>query len=630
MSELPSLQIHCLGAPTVRVDGRPAPAQVLWHKHLALLVYLALSPDRTRSRPHLLGLLWPERPEALARQSLNGAVRRLRAELGSGRIRSEGENLTLAEEGLDVDALRFEALLSRRPAAAAACLTGDFLEGFALDDARPFDDWADQQRERYRARSAAVWTAAGEEALNAAQPATAVDAATRALALQPHAEPAMRLLMRALAWRDDRTGAVAAFKRFADQLREEGASPSRDLAALADRIAQQPHRQRVSNEQPEPKPPLVGRARVHREVFTAVTEALEHGSRAILIAGDPGSGKTRLLHDCVERLTLGGAVVTTVRPFESDRETPWSTLRALLRGLARAPGRAAADPGALAVLDSLTPASHDHAAVTDALMALLQGIADEQPVGLGVHDAHLSDDATLEVVGAALTRAPAARCCVILTSLNALPQMTRSLLWLRREIGRRIPGVAVTLEPLNEAETRELVVSQSAWCTSDEARDRLARRIYFETHGNAFLIVTLLRALTTASSLRDEALAWPPPGGTTASPLPISVPNLARRAISTWVAELDPVSRAVLQAASIGPSPIDLDLVATLTKLPRARVEDILAQLERRRLVACDGERFAIIAPLVADVVVNEWLVPGERRNLRTRASEALAARRRT
>jgi len=626
VSELPSLQIHCLGAPTVRVDGRPAPAQVLWHKHLTLLVYLALSPDRTRSRPHLLGLLWPERPEALARQSLNGAVRRLRAELGSGRIRSEGENLTLAEEGLDVDALRFEALLSRRPAAAAACLTGDFLEGFALDDARPFDDWADQQRERYRALGAATWTAAGEEALNAAQPATAVDAATRALALEPHAEPAVRLVMRALASSGDHTGAVAAFTRFADRLHEVGTKPSRDLAALAERIGAQPTR-RISREQAEQKPPLVGRERVHREAFTAVTEALDHGPRAILIVGDVGAGKTRLLNECIERLTLGGAVIATARPLESDRDTPWSTLRSLLRGLLHVPGRAAADPSALAVLDALTAASHDHAGVTDALAALLHAIADEQAVGLGVHDAHLSDDASLEALGGALTQSPAARVCLILTSLNTPDQMPRSLLWLRGEIGRRIPGAAVTLKLLTATETRDLVASQSSWCQSDDARDRLARRIYFETQGNPFLIVTLLRALATASTLREEALAWPPPGGTADSPLPISMPNLARRAISTWVAELDADCRAVLQAASIGPPTIDLDLIATLTRLAPARVEDILAQLERRRLVACDGERFAVFAPLVADVVANEWLLPGERRNLRARAVAALKLR---
>jgi predicted ATPase len=205
--------------------------------------------------------------------------------------------------------------------------------------------------------------------------------------------------------------------------------------------------------------------------------------------------------------------------------------------------------------------------------------------------------------------------------------MSRSLLWLRREIGRRIPGVAVTLDPLTEAETRELVVLQSPWCLRDDARDRLARRIYFETRGSPFLIVTLLRALARASTLRDEALAWPPPGGTTDSPLPISMPNLARRAISTWVAELDAESRSVLQAASIGSPTIDVDLIAALTGLSHARVEDCLAQLERRRFVACDGERFAIIAPLVADVVANEWLVPGERRNLRARAIEALASR---
>ncbi|HEY3220671.1 MAG TPA: AAA family ATPase [Gemmatimonadales bacterium] len=628
MADLRLLEIHCFGAPTIRVDGKPAPAQVLWHKHLALLVYLALSPERTRSRAHLLGLLWPERPEGLARQSLNGAVRRLRSELGPARLRSEGRNLTLAGEALDVDVLRFEALVDRRPAAAATCLTGDFLESFALDDARAFDEWTDQQRERYRLRGAAAWTAAGEDALNAAQPAAAVDAATHALALQPDGEPAVRLMMRALASTGDGTGARAAFKRFADRLQEIDTSPSRDLAALAERIGQQPVR-RSPGRQPESKPPLVGRERVHREVFTAVSEALDQGgrARAVLIAGDVGSGKTRLLNECIERLTVGGAIITTARPLESDRDTPWTMLRSLLRGLQRAPGRAAADPNALAVLDALTPASSDHAGVTDALSSLLHAIADEQPIGVGVYDAHLSDDASLETLGAALERSPADGICLILTSLTTLEQMPRSLLWLRREIGHRIPGAAVTLEPLTEAETRQLVAAQSAWCPSEDARNRLARRIYFETHGNPFLIVTLLRALAAATTLRAEALAWPPPGGTGDSPLPISVPNLARRAISTWVAELNPESRSVLQAASIGPATIDLDLVATLTGLTCARVEDILAQLERRRFIACDGERFAIIAPLVADVVAHEWLVPGERRNLRARALEALASR---
>jgi len=71
----PSLALHCLGPPSVRVDGHEAPPDVLWRKHLALLTYLALSPDGRRSRNHLLGLLWPESPDDKARRSLNEAVR---------------------------------------------------------------------------------------------------------------------------------------------------------------------------------------------------------------------------------------------------------------------------------------------------------------------------------------------------------------------------------------------------------------------------------------------------------------------------------------------------------------------------------------------------------------------------
>jgi DNA-binding SARP family transcriptional activator len=100
------------GAPEVRVDGHEPPSDVPWRKHIALLCYLALSPNRTRTRAQLIGVLWPETTDQRARHSLNEAVRRLRAGLGADRLKStgSGENLTLADERLTVDALEFERL----------------------------------------------------------------------------------------------------------------------------------------------------------------------------------------------------------------------------------------------------------------------------------------------------------------------------------------------------------------------------------------------------------------------------------------------------------------------------------------------------------------------------------------
>ncbi len=201
-----------------------------------------------------------------------------------------------------------------------------------------------------------------------------------------------------------------------------------------------------------------------------------------------------------------------------------------------------------------------------------------------------------------------------MTTTPAWGEAPPELLRLRAEIGRSLPGLEVQLEPLSEAETRQLVYAQSPWCADDDERERLARRVFFETGGNPFLVSTLLRALADASSLRAEVLAWPPHGETDESPLPISVPQLARRAITASVARLDEQTRRVLQAATIGAVAIDVGLVAALTGLPRAAVEDALAALERARLVTFEGHRYAVAAPLIAQVVLAEWLLPGERR----------------
>jgi len=55
------ITLRTLGPVDVSVDQKSAPAGLLWRKNLALLVYLARSPRRTRTREHLMGLLWGDR-----------------------------------------------------------------------------------------------------------------------------------------------------------------------------------------------------------------------------------------------------------------------------------------------------------------------------------------------------------------------------------------------------------------------------------------------------------------------------------------------------------------------------------------------------------------------------------------
>ena len=75
------------------------------------------------------------------------------------------------------------------------------------------------------------------------------------------------------------------------------------------------------------------------------------------------------------------------------------------------------------------------------------------------------------------------------------------------------------------------------------------------------------------------------------------------------------------------PTAIDVALLVALTDLPQAAVEDALATLERARLVTFEGSRYTIAAPLIAQVVLAEWLLPGERHMLRQHAINALTPR---
>src|SRR4051812_14143836 len=160
------ISCQTLGPVSLSLDGGPAPPELLWRKHLGLLVYLARSP-RGRTREHLVGLLWPEKPEAAARHSLNEAIRVLRRYLGDASVDTAGGQVRLAREAVRLDLDQLDDLARAGDwSAAARLIAGEFLEGFSIPDASAFEDWLAGERSMVRSRSIEVLLNAAEHLLH--------------------------------------------------------------------------------------------------------------------------------------------------------------------------------------------------------------------------------------------------------------------------------------------------------------------------------------------------------------------------------------------------------------------------------------------------------------------------------
>ena len=636
-SPLP-LELICFGPPTVRVSGKAAPAEVLWRKNHALLVYLALSPGRKRTREHLIGQLWPERDQKHARRSFNEAIRLLRSSLGGDRILSDGPAVLLSERDLRVDALACERAALEDPEEALSLISGEFLEAFQIDDAPPFEDWLMLQRSHFREKAVDLLLEIGDAAVERSDFPTAQNAARRALDIEQFTERGVRLMMMSAALSGDTARALSAFSQFQNQISDElHEKPSRELEDLYERVRRGRWR-RVFRGAAESEPPLVGRVEVHRTAFSQCRYGLGQGPRVLAITGGEGFGKTRLLAECIDRLALEGAVTAVARPLESDHDARFSTLRLLLRrDLASAPGVLGTSSEALAVLAAVEPefgktasavSVQGTAQVASSLAACITAIAEEQPVALAIDDAQFADGPTLETIRAALEQVSGASVVVVLTAGVDTDDTPRELLALRAEIGRGLRGAAVELSPLESQDIASLVAALATWCPDAQQQARLARRLHFETSGNPMLTVTLLRALQEASELRKDLVVWPVPRATMSTPLPIAVPDIVRSAVAMRVSVLDPETARILKAASVFGQQVDPDLVAKALRLSGTEVDRALGDLERARFLMHDGTRFVFAAPLVSHVIAEFCLTKGERNNLQTRAIAALEERR--
>ncbi len=357
---------------------------------------------------------------------------------------------------------------------------------------------------------------------------------------------------------------------------------------------------------------FVGRQSQLAELELAYREACEGSPRLLLIAGESGVGKTRLLSEA--RSSLDGARVLFGQCLEQgELELPYAPLLGALRPLVRDqdPVLGELSAGSRTHLATLLPrlgsASASEGAGADgqmrlfeSLLELLHLISVREPLVLVLEDMHWADRSTRAFAAFLARSLIGERVLVLLSYRSDELHRKHPLRPLLAELVRLESARLIELEPFDRDELAEALTDILGEQPGDDLIDRLLMR----TDGNALYVEELLAAAldgrgATPQSLRDAFMLR----------------------IERMSADAGQAARAV----SVGRT-MDESMITRLTGIESAPLRGALREaVAEHVLVAGDDGRFCFRHALLREVVYDD-LLPGERNAMHLQLARELEA----
>ncbi|HEY6779387.1 MAG TPA: AAA family ATPase, partial [Thermoleophilaceae bacterium] len=361
--------------------------------------------------------------------------------------------------------------------------------------------------------------------------------------------------------------------------------------------------------------PLIGREAERTRLAEALHRAELGQGSVLLVVGDAGVGKTRLVRTVAEdadarvleaRATQGAAV-----PYGGIV----AVLRAYLRACPDGLGELGSLRGHLAlILPELgePAAASDRATLFEAIHEAFATLSRSRPALLVLDDLHWSDEATLELLGALAE--PIGRLPVLLVGVYRSDGLPRDhmLRRLRHELRRGDRLEELTLTPLDCEASAELLQG----VLEGAPAPALVSAIHDRTQGIPFFVEELGRALLLTDALSDG-----PRGLELAEDSEVPLPDTVRDAVLVGVAELSDDARAAAEVAAAAGDMFDLDVLAEV-----AGTTGLAELLDRGLLVEAEPGRAAFRHALAREALYADvrWL---RRRSLHARLAEELEAR---
>ncbi|HWL43860.1 MAG TPA: AAA family ATPase [Ilumatobacter sp.] len=361
-------------------------------------------------------------------------------------------------------------------------------------------------------------------------------------------------------------------------------------------------------------PPLAGR-RAELQWFDDALDKVAAGNpRVIVLAGEAGVGKSRLMLDVVARSSADWVVGVGHCLEEGQHDLPYSPLAGILTAIARddhgaelVAGLQASSPGLLPLdVPTATTQLDTTSGLTqlrffDSLVKLFGELSAVQPVLLAIEDLHWADPATRAFVSYVARNVVSDPVALVLTVRTDELHRRHPLRTTLAELGR-LPTVSrLDLDPLDTDDLGELLAALSGTPLPRAAVRRIAER----SGGNPFYAEQLL----ALGGGRPDAQ---PTGG---------LADLLLQRVDRVSAD----SRRVLEVASLGGQRVEHRLLAAVTELPDDQLDDALREVTDARLLEPDpsGTGYQFQHALLAEAIAAD-LLPSDRRALHARYAAVL------
>jgi len=594
------LRIGLLGELSIRRGAEALPALESARAE-SLLAYLLLRRDAPVPRQHLAFMLWPDSGEAQARTNLRHVLHTLRRALPDADRYIDATSRTLrwrptAPFWLDVAA--FEEALGRDALQEAADLYGgELLRG-------SYDEWVLAERARLHERYVDVLTRLCAQLEERGDDAAAIRNAERLLHADPLREDGYRLLMRLHDARGDRAKALRTYHACAAVLeRELGIEPSPATWAAYEALLPAA---RGAGDARTAAPVLIGRAAERARLAQLWRECEQGRARLVLVTGEAGIGKTRLVDELGAWCARRGVAIAEAHSSPAEGTLAFGPVAAWLRAPALAVRRVRLDAGRLAELarvlpelptmPPVLPSAEQRQRLFDAIASVMT--ASGSPVLLIADDLHWADRETLQFLHYLLRTAPAARLLIVATARtedmeagDPLHELVSALRMLERV--EELP-----LERLSRRETA--VLAERLTGSSLDAAEE--ERLFGETEGNPLFVVETLRAGSASPRLRAV--------------------------IETRLAQLSEGARNLAGIAAAIGREFTADVLARAGGIDQSALMQGLDELWRRRIVRDRGrDAYDFTHDRIRETCYRS-LAPAQRRYTHLRVARALASAR--